>query len=87
VQVEHPGGQVWTVRGSRHTVLATSTWGTSRLLSKPEPAVSGWQRAVPRERPDASKSGARSGRLRAGRGSLSLAVSCPVTGRGLPPGS
>jgi SAM-dependent methyltransferase len=30
VRVEHPGGQVWTVRGSRHTVLATSTWGTSR---------------------------------------------------------
>ena len=30
VRVEHPGGQVWTVRGNRHTVLATSTWGTSR---------------------------------------------------------
>ena len=30
VRVEHPGGQIWTVRGSRHTVLATSTWGTSR---------------------------------------------------------
>jgi N12 class adenine-specific DNA methylase len=30
VQVEHPGGQVWTVRGDRHSVLATSTWGTSR---------------------------------------------------------
>ena len=30
VRVEHPGGQVWTVRGDRHTVLATSTWGTSR---------------------------------------------------------
>jgi N12 class adenine-specific DNA methylase len=28
--VEHPGGQVWTVRGNRHTVLATSTWGTAR---------------------------------------------------------
>ena len=26
VRVEPPGGQVWTVRGSRHTVLATSTW-------------------------------------------------------------
>jgi N12 class adenine-specific DNA methylase len=30
IKVEHPGGQVWTVRGSRGTVLATSTWGTSR---------------------------------------------------------
>ena len=30
LKVEHPGGQVWTVKGSRHTVLATSTWGTSR---------------------------------------------------------
>jgi N12 class adenine-specific DNA methylase/SAM-dependent methyltransferase len=30
VRVEHPGGQIWTVRGGRHTVLATSTWGTAR---------------------------------------------------------
>jgi N12 class adenine-specific DNA methylase len=30
LKVEHPGGQVWTVRGNRNTVLATSTWGTSR---------------------------------------------------------
>ena len=30
VQVEHPGGQVWTIKGSRHGVLATSTWGTAR---------------------------------------------------------
>ena len=30
IRVEHPGGQIWTVRGSRHTVLATSTWGTGR---------------------------------------------------------
>ena len=29
-RVEHPGGQIWTVRGNRHTVLATSTWGTGR---------------------------------------------------------
>ena len=36
VRVEHPGGQVWTVRGNRHTVLATSTWGTSRY---PAPAL------------------------------------------------
>ena len=28
IQVEHPGGQIWTVRGNRYTVLATSTWGT-----------------------------------------------------------
>ena len=31
-----PAGQVWTVRGNRHTVLATSTWGTSRY---PAPAA------------------------------------------------
>ena len=36
VRVEHPGGQVWTVRGNRDTVLATSTWGTSRY---PAPAL------------------------------------------------
>jgi hypothetical protein len=30
LKVEHPGGQVWTVKGNRGTVLATSTWGTSR---------------------------------------------------------
>jgi N12 class adenine-specific DNA methylase/SAM-dependent methyltransferase len=30
VQVEHPGGQIWTVRGGRHSVLATTTWGTGR---------------------------------------------------------
>jgi N12 class adenine-specific DNA methylase/SAM-dependent methyltransferase len=30
IKVEHPGGQVWTVKGNRGTVLATSTWGTSR---------------------------------------------------------
>jgi N12 class adenine-specific DNA methylase/predicted RNA methylase len=30
VKVEHPGGQVWAVKGNRTTVLATSTWGTSR---------------------------------------------------------
>ena len=47
------------------------------LLPWPESAVWAWQRAVPSKRPDASKSGARSGLLRTGRGSLSLAVSCP----------
>ena len=30
VKVEHPGGQVWAVRGSTHSVLAASTWGTER---------------------------------------------------------
>src|SRR5262249_53741117 len=30
VKVEHPGGQVWAVKGSKSTVLATSTWGTTR---------------------------------------------------------
>ena len=30
VKVEHPGGQIWTVTGARSTILATSTWGTSR---------------------------------------------------------
>ena len=30
IQVEHPGGQVWAVKGARHSVLATSTWGTGR---------------------------------------------------------
>ena len=30
VMVEHPGGGVWTVKGNRGTVLATSTWGTNR---------------------------------------------------------
>ncbi|WP_375481062.1 helicase-related protein [uncultured Jatrophihabitans sp.] len=30
IAVEHPGGSTWAVRGGRHTVLATSTYGTSR---------------------------------------------------------
>ena len=30
IQVEHPGGQVWAVKGARHSVLATATWGTGR---------------------------------------------------------
>jgi N12 class adenine-specific DNA methylase len=36
LRVEHPGGQVWTIRGRRDTVLATSTWGTERC---PAPAL------------------------------------------------
>jgi N12 class adenine-specific DNA methylase len=30
LRAEHPGGQVWAVRGNSHSVLATSTWGTGR---------------------------------------------------------
>ena len=30
IQVEHPGGQIWAVKGATHSVLATSTWGTGR---------------------------------------------------------
>ena len=30
VEVEHPGGSVWSVRGNRHTVAARNTWGTDR---------------------------------------------------------
>src|SRR5262249_32903788 len=30
VRVEPPGGQVWAIRGSTRSVLATSTWGTDR---------------------------------------------------------
>lgn len=30
VEVEHPGGSVWSVRGNRHTVAARNTWGTER---------------------------------------------------------
>jgi N12 class adenine-specific DNA methylase len=36
LRVEHPGGQVWAVRGDDHSVLATSTWGTVRY---PAPAL------------------------------------------------
>jgi N12 class adenine-specific DNA methylase len=36
VRVEHPGGQVWAVRGNARSVLATSTWGTERY---PAPAL------------------------------------------------
>lgn len=30
LKIEHPGGQVWAVRGNGHSVLASSTWGTER---------------------------------------------------------
>ncbi len=30
LRAEHPGGQIWTVRGNTRTVLAASTWGTER---------------------------------------------------------
>jgi N12 class adenine-specific DNA methylase/predicted RNA methylase len=30
LRVEHPGGQIWAVRGQTTTVLAASTWGTER---------------------------------------------------------
>src|SRR5487761_1847065 len=36
LQVEHPGGQIWGVRGNTYSVLATSTWGTERY---PAPAL------------------------------------------------
>ncbi len=31
VQVENPGGSVWAVKGIRHSVLATTTYGTGRI--------------------------------------------------------
>ena len=31
LDVEHPGGSTWAVRGARHTVAATETWGTQRV--------------------------------------------------------
>jgi N12 class adenine-specific DNA methylase len=36
LRAEHPGGQVWAIRGGAATVLATSTWGTGRY---PAPAL------------------------------------------------
>ena len=30
LRVEHPGGQIWAVRGNPDTVLAAATWGTQR---------------------------------------------------------
>ena len=36
LRVEHPGGQIWAVRGNASSVLAASTWGTERY---PAPAL------------------------------------------------
>jgi len=33
VEVEHPGGSVWSVRGNRHSVAARNTWGTDRATA------------------------------------------------------
>lgn len=33
LQVEHPGGAVWAVRGNSHTVQASSQWGTQRMAA------------------------------------------------------
>jgi len=33
VEVEHPGGSVWAVRGNRHSVAARNTWGTERATA------------------------------------------------------
>ena len=30
LRAEHPGGQIWAIRGNSHSILATSTWGTGR---------------------------------------------------------
>jgi hypothetical protein len=30
LMVEHPGGQIWAIRGNAASVLASSTWGTDR---------------------------------------------------------
>jgi N12 class adenine-specific DNA methylase len=31
VKVENPGGSTWAIKGERHSVLATTTWGTDRM--------------------------------------------------------
>jgi hypothetical protein len=38
LRVEHPGGQVWTVRGATDSVLAATTWGTARYPAPPRPS-------------------------------------------------
>ena len=41
LRVEHPGGQIWTVQGTRHTVLATSAWGAGHRTVPRPPARPG----------------------------------------------
>ncbi len=36
LEVEHPGGAIWAVRGNGYGVAATATWGTKR---RPAPAI------------------------------------------------
>jgi len=45
VQAERPGGQVWAIKGKTGTVLASSTWGTTRY---PAPALA---QAICEQRP------------------------------------
>ena len=45
IQVEHPGGAIWAVKGNNYSVRATSEWGTGRL---PAPALA---KAVLEQRP------------------------------------
>ncbi len=33
LDVEHPGGQIWAIRGNATSVLASSTWGTERYAA------------------------------------------------------
>ena len=35
--VEHPGGSAWSVRGNRHSVAATNTWGTAARVRSTSP--------------------------------------------------
>jgi N12 class adenine-specific DNA methylase len=45
LQVEHPGGAVWAVKGNNYSVKATSEWGTGRI---PAPALA---KAILEQRP------------------------------------
>ncbi|MGA2929204.1 MAG: methyltransferase domain-containing protein, partial [Solirubrobacteraceae bacterium] len=45
LQVEHPGGAVWAVKGNNYSVTATSEWGTGRI---PAPALA---KAILEQRP------------------------------------
>lgn len=33
IRVENPGGSIWAVSGAKHTVLASSKWGTARMAA------------------------------------------------------